>query len=205
MTRMLSEDLFLFRDVFLPGTHNSSTSNITSSSRVTPGAPAYLRLFKTVAVQWSRCQERSIFQQLLDGIRVFDLRTCRVNNRVYTCHGLANKPLSQVMQHEFLRFHALHPNEIITIFSKLDWDYQQTLDPEAVTEEADQHVQVLRKWLEDKLYVEMENDNFQLKRIWKARTPFLLLTPSATCRLVWLNASTEEELYTKACELCSLC
>lgn len=183
----------LFGDLYLPGTHNSSTSAINVCSLAVPGT--WFWLAKPISVPWSTCQQVGVYEQLVDGIRVFDLRTCRVGKQLYVSHGFCNKPLEQVLQHEFMRFHLEHPREVITIFYKLDWDFANSL-PESERElEQAAHDSVVRACLGNKVY---SGQTYVLGEIWQDGKAFVLLPEC--CQVRWFNSSTAADLYDRAAQ-----
>ncbi|KAH9253982.1 hypothetical protein BASA81_008106 [Batrachochytrium salamandrivorans] len=183
----------LFEDLYLPGTHNSSTSSINICSLPVPGT--WFWLAKPISIPWSTCQQVGVYEQLMDGIRVFDLRTCRVGKQLYVSHGFCNQPLEQVLQQEFMRFHLEHPKEVITIFHKLDWDFANSLkggESEKQLEQAT-HNSFVHTCLGNKVY---SGQTYVLGEIWRNDKAFVLLPEC--CQVHWFNSSKTGDLYDKA-------
>lgn len=61
-------------EVRIPGTHDSGTSSITSTSPWAPDSEWWQTFNRGTVAAWSRTQSRGIGNQLLDGIRYFDFR-----------------------------------------------------------------------------------------------------------------------------------
>ena len=62
------------------GTHNSATSGKTVW---------WQRLFSWAISPTSRCQTKSIEEQLLGGVRLFNLQVCRYKGEWHISHGLS--------------------------------------------------------------------------------------------------------------------
>ncbi|CAG9767096.1 unnamed protein product [Ceutorhynchus assimilis] len=106
----------------IPGSHDSFTSNITSSSEISLDSEKILQdlkwLFcvKVVMANWTKTQNLIINEQLKAGIRYFDLRisTRRHNDDLYFCHGLYSCRVEPVLL-EIGRFLETHTQEIVIL------------------------------------------------------------------------------------------
>lgn len=113
--------------IIIPGTHDSITYSINSRSKFAreqdvPHQLNWLRyagvgfIVTKIAADWSKAQERTVTQQLQDGIRYFDMRVVYRDseNRFYTCHGLYGEELSAVLR-QINAFLESHPKEVIIL------------------------------------------------------------------------------------------
>lgn len=106
----------------IPGTHDSCTSEIHSRSKVSSDSPAlqFLSFLTPVAgyfvARWSKCQEKHVKQQLIEGIRYFDIRVDfhAESKTFYTAHGLVSSPLIDILS-SFAEFIEYHPSELIVL------------------------------------------------------------------------------------------
>ena len=101
--------------IILPGTHDSATSDMTSSSPLSSQLTPWAKLApRSSLAAWSKTQQRSIYEQLEDGIRYIDLRLEQTESGVYSVHGLLSTPL-EVIVADISRFAVQHPREIVII------------------------------------------------------------------------------------------
>ncbi|XP_066139925.1 PI-PLC X domain-containing protein 3-like [Euwallacea fornicatus] len=106
----------------IPGTHDSFTVDVTSSSKVSPDGEDIMRVleFLTVArevmANWSRTQAFDVRQQLEAGIRFFDLRLCLNSDDgdLYFCHGLYSTEVRGVFAN-LSSYLDDHPNEVVIL------------------------------------------------------------------------------------------
>ena len=111
-------------EIALPASHDSamfdpvSTYNRPVSDAFAPDVDSgftKLGSFIGVAEKWSKTQERNISEQLNDGIRALDLRTCvEKNGTLRTCHGLYGSKTVDVLR-EVKQFADSHPKEILIL------------------------------------------------------------------------------------------
>lgn len=96
------------------GTHNSATS-----SRLV----WWLRPLSWLLHLTSRCQDRTIEQQLEDGVRLFNLQVCRYNGEWHISHGLCiyDKKLFDVLDQ--LKLYSSIVNERIVFQLYLDKNF----------------------------------------------------------------------------------
>lgn len=116
-------DDVLYRDVSLPITHNSGTINTS-----------FLGMGDT---EWLNCQQGTIYDHLMYGVRSFDLRmTTDANTGELVCsHGTGyGVPLKEVFS-DMARFTEAHEGEFITMWVKLyDSNSYSYAEPEKVRE-----------------------------------------------------------------------
>ncbi len=108
----------------IPQTHDSGTYSLISTyNRPTndPFAPdvdsefTKIGSFSNIAEGWSKAQEKTVYQQLKDGIRSLDLRPCmEKNGTLRVCHGLYGPTLSEILK-DIRKFADEYPNEIVII------------------------------------------------------------------------------------------
>lgn len=99
----------------IPGTHNSATSKLSyiysADTTVDPtmAIMPYLEstfaaygvngtLVREVMNPWLTNQDKSIYRQLIDGIRHFDFRICGLGSELYICHGFLGPKIEQVLE-----------------------------------------------------------------------------------------------------------
>ncbi|MCH2105098.1 MAG: phosphatidylinositol-specific phospholipase C domain-containing protein [Planctomycetes bacterium] len=101
-------------DLILPGTHDSGSYAITSSSPPAPGAPAAYERVGSIAAKWSKTQDQTLEQQLRGGIRYLDLRVAHFEGRLVLVHGLVSCDLDEALA-GVGRFAAEHPKEPVLL------------------------------------------------------------------------------------------
>ena len=106
------------RQLDLPGTHDSGTSDIEARSPVTPDAsPAIARAAEIapgLIAGWSRAQSVDVAGQLQRGIRYLDLRLCGGSDvdTIVTCHAMAGQSFTDVVG-QVKAFVSAHPTELV--------------------------------------------------------------------------------------------
>ena len=155
-------------NIFLPGTHNSGTYNITKNSDLSPDFPDHhkeLEYFvknteygKSLAVAWSKCQDFNITAQLKAGIRYFDLRISPKDNELYTCHSLYGDSLKNILD-KLKNFLNTNKQEIVI----LDFQKFYKMDKQ----NADSLVNLLVKTIGDKII--NRNSSLVLNDIWNSK------------------------------------
>ncbi|XP_038222736.1 PI-PLC X domain-containing protein 3 isoform X1 [Zerene cesonia] len=104
----------------IPGSHDSMTYGITRSSGLAPDAEPVLKrlypLFKGTILRWTITQSIDAYQQLLIGIRYFDLRlaTKTGEERFYFTHGVYAGEITEPL-HQIKQFATSHPGEVIIL------------------------------------------------------------------------------------------
>ncbi|XP_041982385.1 PI-PLC X domain-containing protein 3 isoform X2 [Aricia agestis] len=104
----------------IPGSHDSMTYGITRNSGLAPDAEPILKnlygLFQGTILRWTITQDIDALQQLLIGIRYFDLRlaTKTGTNSIFFTHGVyageITGPLRQIKE-----FINSHPGEVVIL------------------------------------------------------------------------------------------
>ena len=140
-----------YRDLYIPGTHNSGTYLIDWEKTplkygwVTKYAVPFRTAFKTLVTN----QTKTIEEQLEDGIRFFDLRVSRLSKEeapnadswkingveqeysLWISHTWICQPLEQVLRKIF-RYVIDNPSEFITLQVKNDWDDREDITKDEV-------------------------------------------------------------------------
>jgi hypothetical protein len=110
-------------EIYLPGTHDSGTYGLISTysrpldDAFAPDADPIVKAgsFVGSVEPWAKAQERTITQQLEDGMRVLDLRPCREKSgAIRICHQLYG-PLMLDILNQVHNFATLHPKELIIL------------------------------------------------------------------------------------------
>ncbi|XP_066140339.1 PI-PLC X domain-containing protein 3-like isoform X2 [Euwallacea fornicatus] len=107
----------------IPGSHDSFTSDISSASEISPDSEKILRdlrwiiCVKVVMANWTKTQNLRVTNQLMAGIRYFDLRTStkRGSSDLHFCHGLYSCKVEPVLK-EIGTFLETHSGELIVIY-----------------------------------------------------------------------------------------
>ncbi|KAM3965721.1 PI-PLC X domain-containing protein 3 [Aphomia sociella] len=104
----------------IPGSHDSMTYGITRSSTLAPDAEPILHrlypLFRGTILRWTITQAIDTQQQLLIGIRYFDLRLATKNDtdNFYFTHGVYADEISVPLQ-QIKDFIDSHPEEVVIL------------------------------------------------------------------------------------------
>ncbi|XP_028129873.1 PI-PLC X domain-containing protein 3 [Diabrotica virgifera virgifera] len=110
-------------NISIPGSHDSFTANITKDSDISPDAEDIVKelsilgpLFKEVIARWSRTQSFLANDQLIRGIRYFDIRTSTKEgtDEFYIVHSLYSVPLQGCLN-EINAFLSTHPQEVVIL------------------------------------------------------------------------------------------
>ncbi|XP_028162067.1 PI-PLC X domain-containing protein 3 isoform X2 [Ostrinia furnacalis] len=115
----------------IPGSHDSMTFGINRSSELAPDAEPILHrlfpLFRGTILRWTITQATDTMQQLLIGIRYFDLRlaTKKDTDKFYFTHGLYADEISKGLN-QVKSFIDSHPGEVVI----LDFQHFYGFQPE---------------------------------------------------------------------------
>ncbi|CAK1555878.1 unnamed protein product [Leptosia nina] len=120
--RKLPDEIRNFPFIYLaiPGSHDSMTYGITRSSGLAPDAEPILKrlypLFKGTILRWTITQSIDAYQQLLIGIRYFDLRLATKTGveSFYFTHGVYAGEISEPL-HQIKEFIDSHPGEVVIL------------------------------------------------------------------------------------------
>lgn len=113
----------------IPGSHDSMMYTMMDGSPVTPEAPEFLELLVKLVPgrvrDWVVTQAGDATEQLMHGIRYFDIRVCLQGDAFMLCHGvfsgLTTEPLKQIKA-----FLETHPLEVVV----LDFQHVYRCSPE---------------------------------------------------------------------------
>lgn len=129
------EDDIALRDLLLPGTFNSSSYACAEANGMSPDAPDIVKLLwenlepgsggtglnRERIVGWSKTQDRSLREQLRDGIRSLDINLTRKDDRLVTWHSVYGEPLDDALD-QVVDFAASHPSEVVLLSFGLTLD-----------------------------------------------------------------------------------
>lgn len=105
-------------NVAIPGSHNTMMYTVLKNSPAAPDAPWGLemmhRLFPKCVQNWLLTQSYTIRQQLVHGIRYFDIRTSYHDAHFMFCHGLYSIDNLQPLD-EINAFLETHPHEVVIL------------------------------------------------------------------------------------------
>ncbi|XP_057664806.1 PI-PLC X domain-containing protein 3-like [Diorhabda carinulata] len=122
-------------NIAIPGSHDSFTANITSNSDISPDAEEIVKelsvlgpIFKEVIARWSKTQCYLANDQLIRGIRYFDLRTSTKEGTddLYIVHTLYSVPIQTCLD-EINSFLDLHPKEVVIMDFQHFFGFDETL------------------------------------------------------------------------------
>ena len=127
--------------VAIPGTHDSGTYAITSSSPVGLDLPSWVPWVRNAAkaaglpvgaviATWAIAQGQTFLQQLQGGVRYLDLRLQNVGGQMNFVHGLTGAPLSDLLN-DVSQFYTDASNSQEIIF--LDFQHTFGMDATATT------------------------------------------------------------------------
>lgn len=116
------------RDLLLPGTFNSTSYACDAANGMSPDAPGIVRalwdsfdpnvdnggLNRERVVGWSKAQDRSLSDQLLDGIRAIDVNFTMKDGVLTTWHSVYGEPLDDALD-QIVAFAASHRSEIVLL------------------------------------------------------------------------------------------
>lgn len=122
-----SDDIAL-RDLLLPGTFNSTSYACDAANGISPDATEATRILwesldpdlgsdglnRQRIVDWAKAQDRSLSEQLLDGIRALDVNFTMKDGVLTTWHSLYGEPLDNALD-QIAGFAANHPTEIVLL------------------------------------------------------------------------------------------
>ncbi|WP_445494364.1 phosphatidylinositol-specific phospholipase C domain-containing protein [Photorhabdus sp. SF281] len=105
------------RNLMIPGTHDSGTSDISYGNVRSPDMAGALKwldeFYPDLVARWAKTQNFDITQQLYAGIRYFDLRVA-INNGPCICHSLFSTSVADVLD-QVKNFIDKHQSEIIIL------------------------------------------------------------------------------------------
>ncbi len=175
-------------ELVIPGSHDSFAYDFKILGPNESGMPRIANLFIKL---WAKCQSKTIYEQLLMGIRYFDIRITKYNGEYYTIHSLIAIPVGQII-HDVLLFIDTFPTEkIILDFNHLYIDDVKEFEEylkfqigdKAVSNNNDNIVAAIGT-LDKPLFVFVDDDNTSffnsdiLKSFWHDTNDVNLLTTS---------------------------
>ena len=173
-------------ELVIPGSHDSFAYDFKILGPNESGMPRIANLFIKL---WAKCQSKTIYEQLLMGIRYFDIRITKYNGEYYTIHSLIAIPVNQIL-HDILLFIDTFPTEkIILDFNHLYIDDVKEFEEylkfqigdKAVSNNNDNIVAAIGT-LDKPVFVDDDNTSFFnsdiLKSFWHDTNDVNLLTTS---------------------------
>ncbi|XP_040563649.1 PI-PLC X domain-containing protein 3 [Lepeophtheirus salmonis] len=106
----------------IPGTHNSFTYSLNKTSAIGPDSPEwlqslgkYLPIVRPYFFLWSRCQNLDVNNQLMVGVRYFDIRLAVKSKReIRVIHALYGDEISPLLQ-KIRDFLQIHKDEVVIL------------------------------------------------------------------------------------------
>ncbi len=114
-------------DIAIPGTHNSATYKMNIFSPLGPKDTFFYVFARPFVAGWAKTQFRSIFEQLIYGIRYFDFRVADSEGKIVIVHGLIAMTLEKVIR-QISRFTLEHPREVVLINIAIDSPVEDSLN-----------------------------------------------------------------------------
>lgn len=127
------------KNLAIPGSHDSFTSDITRNSEVSPDGQEILKILEKLAIaklvisNWSKTQAFNAVEQLQAGIRYFDLRICRDSddNNIHFCHGMYSTDVKSVLN-DMLSFLKQHTQEVVILDCQHFYDFNTATHNEVI-------------------------------------------------------------------------
>lgn len=126
-------------DVLLPGTHDSASYGAAAENGLSPHSGDLLVGLwdlpgaeepggsRERVVGWARTQDRTLREQLDDGIRYLDVRVTVRDGELLTWHSVYSVPLSTALD-DVVAFSVAHPRELVVVQFGLDLQAQDYPD-----------------------------------------------------------------------------
>ncbi|RXG51417.1 PI-PLC X domain-containing protein 3 [Armadillidium vulgare] len=106
--------------LYIPGSHDSFSYDLQKNA-VGPDAPFYVSCLspipcyiKNVFLRWFTTQNTSVYEQLMHGIRYFDIRVAVKNKKFYFVHALLGSQLPPLLM-EMRKFLDDHRGEVVLL------------------------------------------------------------------------------------------
>ena len=180
------------RDIIIPGTHNSGTFRISPTSNFANGSEKshfiidiinsipLLNGFvdgqiKDIFYNWSKTQNKSIRDQLKDGIRFLDLRVApsKQSGSLMIVHGQESIELSQGLT-EIADFVKVNPKEIVFLKSSISYDYSVSASESDKSDAQENMLWMIGKYLNDYAYTQNMRDA-SISDMWSSSKSIILL------------------------------
>lgn len=119
-------------DLALLGSHDSFTHLISKKSLTADNAPKFVRLInntllKNISVRYSKTQLVGAYEQLMAGVRYFDVRLHYANSTFMTKHSLISGMFAEFIT-EILKFLDENKGEVV-VFRFYNWKYRDKGQP----------------------------------------------------------------------------
>ena len=165
------------RQLSMPGSHDSGVFYLDKNSSIAPGEGKVIkflaRMFgscaKNIIYNWSITQDLSIYNQLKQGIRYFDLRVAyeETTKKFYVVHGLYGSTYSKLFE-EFKHFAQEHPKEVLILDFNHLYDFK--------TEQHRTFLKLIEQSFSGMLYGPgTKGANCSLKDIWGCKKNMVVL------------------------------
>ncbi len=125
--------------LLLPATHNSGAYKVDYTSSFEMKSKLYrslnwvcrhIKILGKFIAGWTKTQHYSIQEQLAIGVRSFDFRVSYSKGQFYLTHTFNCSPLGQALE-EIRLFMENHPEEVLIIRSKPDWEHREGMEGDA--------------------------------------------------------------------------
>lgn len=128
-------------ELTLPATHNSGAYQVDFThplkddiqAKTTCMVARISPYVHKLISDWTITQQGTIYEQLMQGVRVFDIRLSYSDSELYVSHTFACVKFSDVLE-QFKQFSIEHPHEVIVIAIKPDWAHKDTMTSEGVNQ-----------------------------------------------------------------------
>ena len=179
------------RDILIPATHNSGSSKIHLFSSIAPGDPFFYHFARPFVYPWTRCQFQDIYQQLIHGIRKFDLRVTYKKNTPVLVHGFVGNTLEETALN-IKRFIRKHPKEVILLEINIYEPFEKPLSASFEAQQKRRASTFLKSILKDHMLDYSRDRSF--RDFWNASKSVMILEQNHSN---WPNSRNTETLKQK--------
>ena len=102
-------------EILIPGSHDSATYS-------------FKKLQNKTILNFAQCQQYTIYEQLMDGVRFLDIRICKFNNEIWCSHTFLSVSFLNILN-DILFFLNNHKKEVVILSVKPD---KKSLDCENI-------------------------------------------------------------------------
>ena len=113
----------------IPGTHNSATKYINAMNPLQSQFGKYSPAFYIVPCifsAWTRCQNLTIYEQLVAGVRFIDIRVTATNNNIVVSHSFCGILLKDVLDDMTKFYKNYGTSEICVLSIKRDYENRKS-------------------------------------------------------------------------------
>lgn len=123
--------------ITIPGTHDSGAYAFASGFHSYPGwwqlgsIGTQLPGVRSIIADWTFCQSRTIYQQLMSGVRCLDLRITLSENEFYLAHSFCTIKLDEALN-DVARFLEENEEEVVLLNCRASWITRLRMNADAI-------------------------------------------------------------------------